>query len=79
MADSRWLSSEVKMARQTEQQRVTETLPEVEGISPEAIAKAKAMIGMRLRTENFTRDASVGALLNFVNGIGDANPIFRDQ
>ncbi|MCI0896314.1 MAG: MaoC family dehydratase N-terminal domain-containing protein, partial [Chloroflexi bacterium] len=67
------------MTRQTEQQRVTETLPEVESISPEAIAKAKAMIGMRLRTENFTRDASVGALLNFVNGIGDANPIFRDQ
>ena len=32
-----------------------------------------------MRTENFVRDASHGALLNFVNGIGDTNPIFRDQ
>ena len=67
------------MTRQDEQQRVTETLPEVEGISADAIARAKAMIGSRLRTENFVRDASLGALLNFVNGIGDTNPIFRDQ
>ena len=67
------------MARQDEHQRVAETLPEVEGITSEAIANAKAMIGARLRTENFVRDASLGALLNFVNGIGDSNPIFRDQ
>ncbi len=46
------------MARQDEQQRITETLPEVEGITSEAIANAKAMIGARLRTENFVRDAS---------------------
>ena len=43
------------------------------------ISDAKAMIGTRLRTENFIRDASVGSMLNFVNGIGDSNPIFRDQ
>ena len=67
------------MATKDEQQRVMETLPEVEGITPEAIANAKAMIGLRLRTENFIRDASVGSMLNFVNGIGDSNPIFRDQ
>ena len=67
------------MARQDEQQRVTETLPEVEGITPQAIQNAKNMIGARLRTENFTRDASLGGLLNFVNGIGDSNPMFRDQ
>ena len=67
------------MARQDEHQRVMETLPEVDAITPEAIAKAKEMIGARLRTENFVRDASLGALLNFVNGIGDSNPIFRDQ
>ena len=48
------------MTRQDEQQRVTETLPEVEGISADAIARAKAMIGSRLRTENFVRDASLG-------------------
>ena len=68
------------MTSQNERERVVETLPEVEGgISPEAIARAKAMIGARMRTENFVRDASLGALLNFVNGIGDTNPIFRDQ
>ena len=67
------------MARHEDQQRVTETLPEVEGITAQAIQNAKDMIGMRLRTENFTRDASLGGLLNFVNGIGDSNPMFRDQ
>ncbi|MQG28090.1 MAG: acyl dehydratase, partial [SAR202 cluster bacterium] len=67
------------MAKQNEQERVTQTLPEVEGITAESIAAAKAMIGMRLRTENFVRDASVGSMLNFVNGIGDSNPMFRDQ
>ena len=68
------------MTSQNDRERVVETLPEVEGgISPEAIARAKAMIGARMRTENFVRDASLGALLNFVNGIGDTNPIFRDQ
>jgi acyl dehydratase len=67
------------MVRENEQQQVVETLPEVEEISDEAVAKAKAMIGMRLRTEQYVRDASLGALLNFVNGIGDANPLFRDQ
>ena len=67
-------------ANNDERRRVADTLPEVDGgISPEAIARAKAMIGTRLRTENFVRDASLGALLNFVNGIGDTNPIFRDQ
>jgi acyl dehydratase len=65
--------------REEERQQVVETLPEVEGITDEALAKAKAMIGMRLRTEQFIRDASLGALLNFVNGIGDTNPLFRDQ
>ena len=67
------------MATKDEQQLVTDTLPEVEGITAEAIANAKAMIGTRLRTENFIRDASIGSMLNFVNGIGDSNPIFRDQ
>ena len=55
-----------------------DTLPEVEGISDEAVAKAKAMVATRLRTEQFVRDASLGALINFVNGIGDSNPLFRD-
>ena len=67
------------MDRANEQQRVVDTLPEVQEISNEAVAKAKAMIGMRLRTEQYVREASLGALLNFVNGIGDTNPLFRDQ
>ena len=58
---------------------MVDTLPEVDDISEEAIAKAKAMIGARMRTEQYTRDASLGALINFANGIGDANPLFRDQ
>ena len=66
------------MATDNERQQVAETLPEVEDISQESIDRAKAMIGMRLRTEQFTRDASLGAMINFANGIGDANPLFRD-
>ena len=65
------------MTQRSEQEQVVETLPEVEDISREAIEKARDMIGMRLRTEQFTRDASLGALINFANGIGDANPLFR--
>jgi hypothetical protein len=38
------------MTQENQQHQVVETLPEVEGISDEAIANAKAMIGMRLRT-----------------------------
>lgn len=67
------------MSNEEERSTVAGALPEVEGISEEAIAKAKAMIGTRLRTEQYIRDASLGALLNFVNGIGDINPLFRDQ
>ena len=66
------------MTQPDQQQQVVDTLPEVDGISDEALARAKAMIGMRLRTEQFVRDASLGALINFVNGIGDSNPLFRD-
>ena len=67
------------MPQQDEQSRVADTLLEVDEISEEAIARAKALIGARLRTEQYTRDASLGALINFANGIGDANPLFRDQ
>ena len=62
------------------QQQVVETLPEVEGgISDEALAAARAMIGVRMRTEQYVRQANLDTMLNFVNGIGDANPLFRDQ
>ena len=44
-----------------------------------ALAAARAMIGVRMRTEQYVRQASLDTMLNFVNGIGDANPLFRDQ
>ena len=68
------------MTQQQAQQQVVETLPEVEdGISDEALAAARAMIGVRMRTEQYVRQANLDTMLNFVNGIGDANPLFRDQ
>ena len=68
------------MTQQQAQQQVVETLPEVEGgISDEALAAARAMIGVRMRTEQYVRQATLDTMLNFVNGIGDANPLFRDQ
>jgi acyl dehydratase len=48
-------------------------------ITPEAMAAARAMIGLKLRPEQYLRDASVDTITNFSNGIGDLNPLFRDQ
>lgn len=48
-------------------------------ITPEAMAAARAMIGLKLRPEQYLRDASVDTITNFSNGIGDINPLFRDQ
>jgi acyl dehydratase len=48
-------------------------------ITDESIAEAKKMIGVKLRTEQYLRDASVDTITNFVNGIGDLNPLYRDQ
>lgn len=48
-------------------------------ITPEALAAARAMIGLKLRPEQYLRDASVDTITNFSNGIGDLNPLFRDQ
>ena len=67
------------MTQDKQRQAVVESLPEVEGITDAAIADAKAMIGTRLRTEEYIRDASLAALETFSNSIGDLNPLFRDQ
>ncbi len=48
-------------------------------ITDEAIANAKAMIGIKLRTEQYLRDASVDTITNFSSGIGDLNPLYRDM
>ena len=48
-------------------------------ITDEAIAAAKAMIGMRLRPEGpYLQDATVDTIRNFCNGVGDLNPLYRD-
>jgi acyl dehydratase len=48
-------------------------------ITDEAIAAAKAMIGMRLRPEGpYMQDVTPDTLRNFCNGIGDLNPLYRD-
>ena len=48
-------------------------------ITPEAMAAARALIGLKLRPEQYLRDASVDTITNFSSGIGDLNPLFRDQ
>ena len=48
-------------------------------ITDEAIAAAKAMIGMRLRPEGpYLQDVTIDTIRNFCNGIGDLNPLYRD-
>jgi acyl dehydratase len=48
-------------------------------ITDETLAAARALIGAKLRPEQFLRDASVDSITIFSNGIGDLNPLFRDQ
>ncbi|GAC1653080.1 MAG: MaoC family dehydratase N-terminal domain-containing protein [Candidatus Dormibacteraceae bacterium] len=53
----------------------------VEGqITDEAVAAARAMIGQILRPEGpYLQDVTPDTLRNFCNGIGDLNPLYRDQ
>ena len=48
-------------------------------ITDEAMAAARALVGAKLRPEQYLRDASVDSIIIFSNGIGDLNPLFRDQ
>lgn len=48
-------------------------------ITDESLAAARALIGAKLRPEQFLRDASVDSITIFSNGIGDLNPLFRDE
>jgi acyl dehydratase len=43
-----------------------------------SMAAAREMIGIKLRPEQYLRDASPDTVLNFSNGIGDLNPLYRD-
>jgi hypothetical protein len=48
-------------------------------ITDEAIADARAMIGLHLRPEGpYLQDATQDTLRNWCNGIGDLNPLYRD-
>lgn len=60
---------------------MTETLerqPTEGKITDEAIAEVRKMIGLKLRPEQYLRDASVDTITNFSNGMGDINPLYRD-
>jgi|ERR1022692_1481818 acyl dehydratase len=56
---------------------ITEEAPEGK-ISEASMAAARALIGSKLRPEQYLRDASVDSMTIFANGIGDLNPLFRD-
>jgi acyl dehydratase len=48
-------------------------------ITDQAIADARAMIGLQLRPEGpYLQDVSADTIRNFCNGIGDLNPLYRD-
>lgn len=65
------------MAKQ--QERQIGEAPEEGRITDEAIAAARAMIGVQLRPEGpYLQDATPDTLRNFCNGIGDLNPLYRD-
>jgi acyl dehydratase len=49
-------------------------------ITDEAIAAARAMIGLQLRPEGpYLQDVTPDTIRNFCNGIGDLNPLYRDE
>jgi hypothetical protein len=48
-------------------------------LTDEAFAAARALIGCKLRPEQYLRNASVDSIIILANGIGDLNPLYRDQ
>lgn len=57
--------------------KISDAAPEGK-LNDEAFAKARAMIGSKLRPEQFLRDTSLDTMTNFCNATGDLNPLFRD-
>ena len=53
----------------------------IEGkITDEAVTAARNMIGLQLRPEGpYLQDATADTLRNFCNGIGDLNPLYREE
>lgn len=49
-------------------------------ITDEAVTAARNMIGLQLRPEGpYLQDATADTLRNFCNGIGDLNPLYREE
>ena len=48
-------------------------------INEQSMAAARALVGAKLRPEQYLRDASTDSIIIFANGIGDLNPLYRDQ
>ncbi len=63
----------------TKEKRVDAT-PAEGKITDEAVANAKAMVGLILRPEGpYLQDATSDTMRNFCNGIGDLNPLYREE
>jgi len=57
---------------------INEEAPEGK-INEASMAAARELIGCKLRPEQYLRDASRDAITIFSNGIGDLNPLYRDE
>jgi acyl dehydratase len=57
---------------------INEEAPEGK-INEASMAAARELIGSKLRPEQYLRDASRDAITIFANGIGDLNPLYRDE
>jgi acyl dehydratase len=57
---------------------INEEAPEGK-INEASMAAARELIGCKLRPEQYLRDASLDSITIFSNGIGDLNPLYRDQ
>ncbi len=57
---------------------ITEEAPEGL-INESSMSAARELIGNKLRPEQYLRDASLDSITIFSNGIGDLNPLYRDQ
>jgi acyl dehydratase len=67
------------MAEQIESREAVTRMPEGR-ITDEALAELRGLIGTELRINNiFNLLASKEAIRNFANGVGDPNPLWRDE
>ena len=57
---------------------INEEAPEGK-INEASMSAARELIGCKLRPEQYLRDASLDSITIFSNGIGDLNPLYRDQ